>query len=350
MVRVLAILLLLMAACKPELEGRSSLVEDMRVLAVRSTPPAAKPGDEVSFDTLYVDPDGPLDPDPLDWALCTARKGLAEPGTISGKCLEREADSLESLGTGATVMATIPMDACQVFGPTPMTPEAGEPAARPVDPDTTGGYYQPVRLLVPDDEQGDQYSVGTTRLTCGLGGATQDQAAEFTRRFKPNENPELESVVLRPGDDEQSLPELGSDDVLEVAAGETVALGASWVDCPLESECGDGICGEGEDATPDNCPEDCREPHGCRGSEPYVFFDPSTRKLVDRREAMRVSWFANTGTFDHDRTSITEDEADEHSTVNNWTAPPESGDVRVWVVLRDDRGGVGWGSYQLRVQ
>jgi hypothetical protein len=350
MVRVLTALLLLTAACKPELEGRPSLVESTRVLAVRSTPAAAKGSEQVSYDALFVEPGGLADPEPLDWALCIARKGLAESGSISGKCLSHEASVLEGLGTGPEAMASIPADACSVFGPTPQTPEAGEPASRPVDPDTTGGYYQPVRLLFPDDALGDQYSVGVTRLSCGLGGATQEQAAEFTRRSKPNENPALESVVSQRDGDEQSLPALDSEDVLEVGAGEMIDLVARWTECPVSAECGDGICGDGEDATPQSCPEDCKTPHGCLGSEPYLYFDPATRELVDRREAMRVSWFASAGAFEHDRTGRTEGEADMTTSENHWTAPTESGEVRIWVVLRDDRGGVGWGSYKLQVQ
>jgi hypothetical protein len=82
----------------------------------------------------------------------------------------------------------------------------------------------------------------------------------------------------------------------------------------------------------------------------YVYFDPITRKLRDRREAMRVSWFASAGEFEHDRTGRSEVDADDAESENVWVAPDAEGDVRVWVVLRDDRGGVGWGSYTLRVE
>jgi hypothetical protein len=36
--------------------------------------------------------------------------------------------------------------------------------------------------------------------------------------------------------------------------------------------------------------------------------------------------------------------------VNTWTAPTTPGIVRIWVVLRDARGGVGWESYALDVE
>jgi hypothetical protein len=335
--------------CKPELEGRRSLVTGPRVLAVRSMPAAARPAEAVSYDALFVNTDGIADPEPLDWALCTARKPLTESGAVSTTCLAREGDSLEALGTGGAAMADMAMDVCAQFGPEPKTPEKGEPAPRPVDPDTTGGYYQPVRVVFADDAGHDQYSIGVTRLSCGLGGATQEQSAEFTMKARPNENPELDAVV-RGGDDEQGLPALDSEDVLSVAPGESIQLIARWPSCPVEAECGDGICSPGEDTAMPSCDEDCTQPRGCRGSEPYIYFDTLTRKLVDRREVMRVSWFASDGEFEHDRTGRSEAEADQSDSENKWTAPEAEGDVRLWVVLRDDRGGVGWGGYKLRVE
>jgi hypothetical protein len=335
--------------CKPELEGRRSLVGGARVLAVRSMPASAKPSESVSYDALFVNADGIADPEPLDWALCIARKPLTESGAVSVECLAREASSLEALGTGAEANASVPADACALFGPTPQTPEAGEPAPRPVDPDTTGGFYQPVRVVFADDAGEDQYSIGVTRLACGLGGATQEQAAEFTRRSKPNENPQLETVaVLRGRGAEDALPALDSDDVFSVPSGVSIHLIARWPDCPTEPVCGDEICSPGEDTQ--TCDDDCRQPHGCRGSETYVYFDPITRKLRDRREAMRVSWFASDGEFSHDRTGQSELDAGQANSTNDWTAPAYEGDLRIWVVLRDDRGGVGWSSYKLRVE
>jgi hypothetical protein len=35
---------------------------------------------------------------------------------------------------------------------------------------------------------------------------------------------------------------------------------------------------------------------------------------------------------------------------NGWSAPSEPGAVRLWVVLRDGRGGVGYGGYRLEIE
>lgn len=347
--RIFSLLLVVAAGgCKPDLAGRRSLVEGSRVLAVRSEPATAKPSDSVMYDALFVNTDGNADPEPLDWALCIARKPLTETGPVNQNCLAREGDALEMLGTGGIAMASVPTDACALFGPTPQTPEAGEAAPRPVDPDTTGGFYQPVRVVFEADSGGDQYTLGVTRLACGLGGATQEQAAEFTRKNKANENPSLAAVVIqRDGASDQKLSAIDADDLVHVDRGARMHLLARWPDCPAEPECGDEICSPGEDT--ESCDEDCRQPHGCKGSEPYVYFDPITRKLTDRREAMRVSWFASDGEFNHDRTGRSEYEVGSADSDNDWTAPDADTEVSIWVVLRDDRGGVGWGSYRLRV-
>jgi len=333
-------------ACKPDIEGRPSLVVEERILAVRSVPADAKPQAAITYDSLYVGPDGMLDGAALDWALCHKRKALTETGAMASECRASEADVLDPLGTGGSVTGSVLKDGCAVFGPTPPAPKAGEPSSRAADPDTTGGYYQAVRVL---SGSGSDYSVGVTRLACGLGGATQEQSAAFTRRYRPNENPVLDELVLSRGDGSgESLSAADSETLTSVGLAEQLTLRAAWTDCTGPTLCGDGICGAEEDAQ--NCPDDCTKPHGCTGAEPYAYFDPLRRGLTDRHESIRVAWFATSGRFEHERTGRTEDEAADTSTENPWTAPNEAGDVWLWVVIRDDRGGVGWGSYRLRVE
>ena len=339
---VCCLLVLCAAACKPELAGRPSLVESERVLALRSSPAEAAPDARVTYDALFVGPDGAGSPDALEWALCNQRKALTESGTIARACLQLESDALAALEP-----QSVPRDACETFGPTPKTPKPGEPNLRPVDPDTTGGFYQPVRVAVVSEDEQTRFAVGVTRLTCALGGATQEQSAEYNRKRRPNENPHLDALVwLREDGSEETLPQADDEPALTVSLGERVQLRASWPDCPVEPSCGDGICSVGEL----DCADDCREPRGCGGSEPYVYFDPLSRQLLDRREALRVAWFATDGAFEHERTGRSADEADDTTTENVWRAPESDAEVRLWVVLRDDRGGVGWGSYRLQVQ
>jgi hypothetical protein len=84
-------------------------------------------------------------------------------------------------------------------------------------------------------------------------------------------------------------------------------------------------------------------------AEPYVALDPREQVVAERRESMRVSWFATAGTFEHDRTGRAADELVSF-TGNGWTAPDEPGAVGAWVVLRDARGGVAFAAMALTVR
>ncbi|AKU92103.1 hypothetical protein [Vulgatibacter incomptus] len=303
---------LLAAACSPDLNDRTSILDGPRVLAIRSEPAEAKPGTVVAYRALV----GQAGSDP-SWAFCTARKPLAELGPVSTECMQVSGESLVPFGEGFAASGKLPADGCRNFGPEAPTAKPGEPPGRPVDPDVTGGFQQPLRLLV-DTPEGPRFSLGGTRLSCGLAGVTPEQLSEFQHRYVANENPELESVAvvgrgeaLKPGDGKN-----------QVRRGEKLALRASWKSC---------------EAPP------------CAGAEPYVVFDPVSRTLVDRRESIRVAWFATAGAFEHDRTG--RDGEDPTTFVDNaWTAPDAAGPVQLWVVIRDDRGGVGWLDYHLMVE
>jgi len=352
-VRTLGTLLVLDAlttGCTPDVEGGAYIIDGPRVLAIRSEPaeaaPRGNPPTPMAWSALFVGPHGDEDPSLLDWAICTERKPLVTAGEMSLDCLARSGDVLIPLGSGASVMGTLPEDACRSFGPSPPVPKPGEPAPRPTDPDASGGFYQPLRLLA-ELPAGDDYSVGLARISCGLARVTSDQALDYAARYRPNQNPELADVVIPSSSGDLPL----TDDSMTTATvkpGSHVTFRASWVDCPQTSECGDGFCGANEDKA--NCAADCTTPQGCPGSEPYIAFDLATRQLLDRRESMRVSWYSTLGTFDHDRSGRDETQAATPYSDNTWTAPSSAAEVRLWVVLRDDRGGVAYRSLLLRVE
>jgi hypothetical protein len=74
-----------------------------------------------------------------------------------------------------------------------------------------------------------------------------------------------------------------------------------------------------------------------------------------RPERLTLSWFADTGTIDQARTVYIDGETTmDQATHNRWTAPgpaawPAQGLVQLSVVVRDDRGGVGWLSRQIQL-
>lgn len=324
-------------ACVPELAADLSRVDEARVLAVRAEPAEAAPGEEVTLTALYADASGTLAEAPLAWSLCIARRPLAELGPISRACLQDVGDALLAVGTGLSVQAKVPADACRLFGPEPPPATPGEPSGRPVDPDPSGGYYQPIVLAPP----GDASTLLQLRIACGLAGATQQQAAEFRRRYQPNLAPEVAALGRAGG------PAQPEDLPLVVTAGESVALRVRWPTCPEDPVCGDGVCGPDEGV--EACPGDCGGAPGCGGAETYLRLDPSALALRAQREAIRVAWFASAGSFDAASTGRAAGER-EATSDNTWTAPEDPGPATIWVVLRDDRGGASWRSLVVEVQ
>lgn len=307
------------AGCVPELDDDVSLVGDARVLAIVAEPPEAREGETVRLGVLVA---GSADPgvQPL-LSFCHARKPLSELGPVAPECLQEGSPELEPLGRGQSVAGVIERDACSVFGPRRPTAEAGQPAGRPVDPDSTGGFYQPVLATLP----GQPSSLGGVRLDCGLPGADRDQVIDYNERHRPNRNPVLSSVeVFRDG----AYVALAEATPLAVGVGSSVELRAVWDDCA------DGT----EGTTP---------VEECGGAETFVMLDPEAFGIVERTELLIASWYATAGAFAEPRTGP---DGASPSALNRWSAPASPGPVELWVVLRDGRGGVGYAARRFNVE
>jgi len=327
--------------CKPDLNQTVSLVTAARVLAVQATPAEGAPSATLSLTALVVDTSGTIQP-PITWDFCNDRNPLANLGPVNPVCLQADNPNFVPIGAGSQVTGTIPAIACRQFGPDVPQVTGNATPGRPVDPDPTGGYYQPVSLFV-SLPQGLASSLYGTRISCGLSGGSSDQANDFLGRYHLNVNPAVAGVTANGA---PLVPDDGTS-VNPVPAGQKITFEASWADCPLSDTCGDGLCGADESIT--SCPADCTTPQGCAGAERYVDFDLSSQALLDAREGMHVSWFATGGSFDLDRTG--RDGSDlTTSSDDGWSAPAAGQPVHFWVVLRDDRGGVGWASYVLQPQ
>jgi hypothetical protein len=332
------VVVLAASACKPQLEDELSLVTSPRVLAVRATPAESDPAAGAEFETLFADASGTRTDAEVSWSFCLARKPLSELGPIAPECRDPSSPERSFIGEGLTATAPLPADACRLFGPQLPEPKPGEPAGRPVDPDSTGGFYQPVVLDVAEGK----YALGIfgARLGCPLSGVSQEESIAFERAYRPNQNPE--PGAIRAG--EQVLSTTNPN---PIAAGSVLELEVAWNECPATSACGDGLCTSGEDTT--TCPDDCTTPVGCTGAERYARFDPETRVLGTKREWIRVSWFTNQGQLSEERTGREEDDPATFSR-NRWQAPSATGEATVWIVLRDARGGVGWRSLRFAIE
>jgi hypothetical protein len=297
--------LLLLAACKPDLGAPASLVDSPRVLAVRSDPAEVVPGHDVALAALVVSTGGTLAPD-VAWGFCSEPAPLSSDNVVGDDCIYGAASLMQR---GAQITATIPLEACSVFGPTPPAPAPGEPPRRPHDADVTGGYYQPIRTLAKLGGDAQVPGIGLTRITCDLANAPIDIVQAFHASYQANTNPTIEHVVAQPPGtaDAQKLP-------IALPANTEVPLRVRW--------------------TADS-------------AETFPVFDPASRTLVDHREAIRVSWFVTGGELASERTGRTEDDMELYAD-NVWTTP-DPGTAHLWIVVRDTRGGVAFESFDVQI-
>ncbi len=321
-------------ACKPDLEGRPSRVDGPRLLAVRAVPAEVETRDPFRLDSLVVDQNGTI-ATTLDYGFCVARKPLSELGSVARACVDGAPGAIVPIGPAAIM----PDDACRNFGPEVPPPKPGEDPGRPFDPDLTGGYYQPVRAFGAGENV--RAEVAQIRVSCGVFGASAEQAADFRAHYHPNGNPEVAALRIDGVVVDDTKP-------ATAIAGSTVVLAASWAGCPMTDACGDGVCGP--DETRADCAADCAgtAPKACTGAERYAYFDAGARAVVRRRESIVASWYATGGDFAADRSGRTEDDLTT-DTSTGWTLPAEPGLLHGWVVLRDDRGGVGFRAFTLQV-
>ncbi|MCL2450038.1 MAG: hypothetical protein FWD17_13910 [Polyangiaceae bacterium] len=345
--------------CKPNLDDRVSTVTAPQVVAVRAEPAEVAPGKPVQYTALQIGPSGAITSGAIDWAFCTVRNPLADLGPVNPLCYQPSGSWFVDLGIGTTVTGTMPENACALFGPDTPPPQPNQPQGRPADPDTTGGYYQPVRVLT-DGQSGEVIAMGETRIACGVNSPSSNIVVAFAQRYHVNGNPSIESFGPKGGASEwvdATAPgNTGMANDLPGSLGKHFDLEVTWPSCPTSDNCGDGVCGPDEtpssctacDTTIAVCAQDCNPLLQCKGAERYLALDQSSGALTDQREAISVIWYATSGTFDVDRTGR-ESSDTSTSSDNGWTAPTQPGEVTMWVVVSDDRGGMTWGEYVLDV-
>jgi hypothetical protein len=83
-------------------------------------------------------------------------------------------------------------------------------------------------------------------------------------------------------------------------------------------------------------------------SESYRGLDDDDQP-ADLRERLFITWFIETGDTDNTRTSYLPERTPFETMLNNLWSPEESrlyapNQARIYVVLHDNRGGVGWRS------
>ena len=285
-----------LAACIPDLGEPASLIQAPRILAVRSEPPEAAPSEPVHLQLYAASPEGDVADAGAEWAFCDAPKPPVENNTVSERCLTGASRPIG--GSGLSVNAQIPDDACSLFGPQ-LPPQAADEPLRPRDADATGGYYQPVRVRFRG-----LTAIGLVRIRCGLASAPQDVSAAYRAQYAPNQNPGVTDLRAETATGPLSWSDLPGDDTV------TLRLGLDE-----------------------------------RAAEPFVLFNAADQALHTAREQLRVSWFCTDGSFSQATTAA----QDDRTVSNQWRTPAQAARPTLWAVLRDSRGGVAVISRTVRV-
>jgi hypothetical protein len=180
-----------LAACGPSFTP-ATLVQGLRILAIKAEPPEVSPGQVTSLKALATDTNGRSIE--TAWAACTLRPA---PGTLdlNPDCINAEtAPYLLALGSGISLSAVVPDVSPADFGP----------------PDASGGLYLPVRARTQAGADRVD-SIYPLRLSTGL---------------PPNHNPQLTGVLIVPP---TGVPiPLDEASPVEVRAGQAITLRAPF--------------------------------------------------------------------------------------------------------------------------
>jgi hypothetical protein len=300
--RWVLIALCVFAGCRPDFGLPVSVVLAPRILSVSATPPEARPGSVVQVVASAGGPDGALDAR-ADFAFCASARPLVESNVVNSDCFGAQG-AVRPIASGVeSTPASIPDDACLLFGPETPPQRPGEPPFRARDPDVTGGYYVPVKVTLPSGLE----AIELVRLRCNLPGASAQRAVEYSMRYVDNTNPAVATLTLEHGG--------GALDPQQVPANSEVTLRATW------------------DAA---------------AAEAFVVHDRTNDSLVEHREALRVSWFTTAGVIPIVTTGRGEDDL-ALDTETIWQTPA-TGSGTIWAVLRDNRGGTSIRSLSFQVR
>lgn len=282
-------------ACSDDFDPYSRL-SALRVLAIQSTPVAPAPGEVTTLTPLVHVPEG--DSVSYAWSWCP----LVGDAADGYPCRIDEADFAAAfpdlalppyeLGEGPTLAFENVFDAGALARLC-----SGDAGVAFAPPDCERGFSIALRLVVRS-ERDEVTSVRRLAL------ATRSGAA--------GDNPVLEGIDVVLDGEPVALDEAAS---VLVPSGVTLSLRA-------------------------RVPESSQESYA-----------PADGSAAQTRERLVLSWFSDVGELDFDRTSVVEGIPLERAQENRWELPRLTAETPavVVVVVRDDRGGVGFQRARVRL-
>jgi hypothetical protein len=312
---LILVLVPLSGACSNNLPD-ASLIESLRVLAVRADLPEVSPGQTVELDALVVG----VDPSEVtyQWYACLVSQastggfgggdsdGAGLNGVAAGvsTCEEihaRDPQKAMNLGTGATAKVTIPAD---FLSPENIAAAYGLPEGLPE------------LVLVAFT------SVAGVNMTIHLTVSAGEEVVKVTKHVNVSEapdinaNPEGSAFLLRAAPYEDEWPTTVDADPSGGCLAEAVSI-----------DKGEFI------VRPVNIPDPAPLYNALVSTtDPRLPFD-----LIERDEVQYYSFFASQGEFSSRQIKSTGDPS------VSWTFEEEpTTPVSLWIVIRDGRGGVNW--------
>jgi hypothetical protein len=278
--------LLATAGCLPA-QDPASYLNGLRVLAIKAEPPDLAPGASTTLTALALDTQGRM----LDigWAACL--RPPLQGQIVHPDCVTNEtADYLQPIGSGPSVMATMPRV---------------DPTSRAFGlPDSTGGLYLPVRV----------------RAVAGGDTLAAVYRLRLLTRPPANQNPVIDQIF-------QVTP--------------AVEGGPSEMLTPLDPMTSP-IVHSGQEIT-------LRAALAASSAETYSIYDgpPETTPPRSATERLTVSFFATAGSLSTAQTGAERPDA----VLKLDTHLPASGmAIEIYVVARDERGGMDYQRRTLRLE
>jgi hypothetical protein len=297
--KALALAPLLLAACSNDFAPYSKL-DRLRVLAIRAEPPNPAPGERCELDALIFAPSG--EPVSYRWGFCPVQAQAQD----AYACPIDEALAQAILGSSPPFdLGTA--DTADFTNPFPASLLAQLCA---------NGLRSGDRTLAI--ECNPDYRVTVTLDVATSGDSLQ---AAFTVNLPASDTPEINANPTVLGLSVDGTPLTDVPTLVPVQAGASVSVAAQLSADSVEQR----------------------------------MIPPAEGGSGVRKENLIFSWFADAGSLDKDRTVYLGGETglDQAAQVR-WTPPaagewPDQGLVNLAVVVRDDRGGVGWLSRRFQI-
>jgi len=280
-----ALAALFLGGCQGDLEKQSEIVK-LRVLAVQAEPAElivdpARPPPRTTLTALAVEPSGA--PVAVEYALCTVQQAVPPP----------DVDCPGSQG--------IPLAPA---GPTSAVLDLGDPRA--------------IALALQLAQDGGTAGALPPEGIPVLVGFPRDGAGAWAARRRPARSGRRRRAGA-PGAHDRHR---------------------AWTRCSAQPEPGDRPAADGGDW--DRLGRRHRRA-GEHGPAPDPVPTPGSKEPADGGvEALGYSFFATAGSISSLRSTDTTATGQPEDTSVDWTTPGSAQQARLWVVVRDGRGGVGW--------